>query len=260
MSELENHLPTHQSARTFRGLLACADEGETLRMRASRYGDQIVQAVGGMRHSAADEGSYFVVTNPTPGTGIQLAANVTSFSDTNALFVFQKSAGKTALHLDYIRLLLGNATTTGGATMEFVVSLDRIKREPTTASNRTVLTPVNVNGDSSRASDCQVYGYANAGAMTIPASSGAARKVARCSIVTADSIRGDSYVLSFGGTKHAAMQGLTGVTGKAKPSLSVGNAPPVSIGPGQSLVIHMWWITAAITAPTFEYEIGWWER
>ena len=251
-------------ARISRNLPQAYAEAADVPMRATRYGDQSVQQIGGPRHAVADEGGYFVATNPTPGTGIQLNANVTAFADTNALFVIQNKdpvndAASKRIFLDYLKLRLLATAPTATVSMEFALKLDYIPREPTTAANRTVLTSVNVNGDSTRGSSCQVYGYANAGAMTVPAASGAARIVSRTSIPTSLGIAGDEYVLAFGATDQPATQGLTATRATAVARI-VGTAPPVVVGPGQNLVVHMWWLTAATTAATFEFELGWWER
>jgi fatty-acid desaturase len=36
--------------------------------------------------------------------------------------------------------------------------------------------------------------------------------------------------------------------------------PPVVIGGGDSINFHLWYPAGATTAPTYEFDIGWWER
>ena len=53
--------------------------------RASSYNETVVQSQVATLHPLAEEGSYFTITNPTPGTGVAHALT-TSFSNTAALF------------------------------------------------------------------------------------------------------------------------------------------------------------------------------
>ena len=62
--------PTSEFGLVGRGLpqpLADGLEGE---VRLSRYRDAMVANLMATKHMLADEGSYFVSTNPTPGTGL----------------------------------------------------------------------------------------------------------------------------------------------------------------------------------------------
>jgi AraC-like DNA-binding protein len=50
--------------------------------RSSRYGELVTQALAGSKmYAAADEGSYFVATNPTPGTAIAGIATILGYGD-----------------------------------------------------------------------------------------------------------------------------------------------------------------------------------
>ena len=252
-----------------RNLPQAGNEAADKPMRASRYGDQSVQVLGGPRHALADEGSYFVATNPTPGTAISLGtdgdiANYASFSDTIGFFLFQNKdpandPASKRIYLDYLRLRLTTAPGATAVSMNFAMKLDYIRRDASTAANRTVLTPVNVNGDSTRGSACQPYSFSAAAAMTIPAASGAARIVSRCTIPSSLAVVGDEYFIQFGATDHTSVAGLTAARATAVARLGT-TAAPIIIGPQQWLVIHMWWLTITTTTPIFEFEAGWWER
>jgi hypothetical protein len=78
-------------------------------------------------------------------------------------------------------------------------------------------------------------------------------------IPTGLGITGDEYLLKFGGEDAGAISGLI-ATRAAATGRMTGYCSPIIIGPQQSLVIHMWWLTSATTVPTFEIEAGWWER
>lgn len=228
--------------------------------RADRFGDTYVNSRVPTRHIIADEGAYFSATNPTIGTGIQLAANVTSFSDTNGIFVLQNTdgVGGKRCYLDYVRLWVSGTAPTATTNMFFMVRTDTINRVPTTAANRTLLTANNGNMDSGTAAVTNAFSFANAGAMTVPASSSSSRVAARSMIATSLGITGDQYTVQFGTVDQQGGTSLTAVRATACANLNV-HAQPVIIGPGQSAVVHMWWLTAATTAATFEFDIGWWE-
>jgi hypothetical protein len=232
--------------------------------RAKLYDEQLVHNAMPTEHTIADAGGYFVAGNPTIGTGIQKAASITAFADTNALFVIQNTDSPANLqakriYLRFIRLSLGGTAPTGTVSMEWAFKLDKIERFPTTAANMTVLTAVNVNMDSAVASVAKVASYANAGAMTIPAASTAARVAGRAKIPTGLGIVGDEYVVTFGQLDWPGVGGLTAARA-AVPARLISNAAPIIIGPGQTLVVHQWWVTAATTVETHEFELGWWER
>ena len=232
--------------------------------RRSMYGETYVSPVGNFRHMLADEATYFRAGNPTPGTGIQLSANVTAFSDTNGLFVIQNTvAAGTAngkrIYMDYLRLNLLATAPTATVSMEFAFKKSAISREPTTAANRTVLTAASMREGAGLASIGTYMSYANAGAMTVPASVAANKFVGRCTIPTGLGIAGDEYIVQFGADALSVWQG--GAAVRATDVARRGTvAPPIVIDPGEWLVIHMWWLTAATTAATFEFELGMWER
>ena len=88
-------------------------------VRGGRYGEQYVLPLISTKHLPADEGSYFIATNPTPGTA--LAYNVqAAFSDTVPLLYIQNNDSKAnplakRLYLDYIKLIctVAPASSTG---------------------------------------------------------------------------------------------------------------------------------------------------
>lgn len=207
---------------------------------------------------AADEGSYFAATNPTPGTGVAHAL-VTAFTATAALFAIQNKApagSKLRVYLDFLRLIL-TAAPTATTAMQFVVQTDSTSRQPT--ANNVPIVPVNVNNDDATGSISNVQAF-SAGSLTVPAATGTARTVDRFSIPTSLGIVGDEYLVQFGATDHAGAQsGLTAVRATA-PAKLVTTANPVIIGAQQWAVIFMWWLTEATTAPSFEYSLGLIER
>lgn len=239
-------------------------EGQTGGLdRQGRYGENYSLPLVVTRHMLADEGSYYVATNPTIGTGIQVAANVTAFSDTAPMFLVNNNASVASgirVYLDYVKLLPTGTLPTGTTWMDFAVKLDSVSRQTSAANKRTALTAANVNMDDSRAASALVYSYANASAMDTGASGVTARTVSRCRIPTSLGIAGDEYEVQFGAPdRDSAIAGLTAVRAAA-PARLITHAAPIVLGPQQWAVIYMWWTNAATTAATFEFELGWFER
>lgn len=226
------------------------------RSRGSVFADKAVVPYGGsMRQLSCDEGSEFVASNPTIGTGVAYALT-TAFNDTTgamfALFNKNPAGGKT-IFLDFLKLLL-TAAPTATVSMEFAVKLDTKDRSPTAGA--TPIVPVCTNGNISDDGGLVVQAF-NAAGVTVPASGSAARTVARARIPTSLGIIGDEYLLQFGAQDPAGMviPGLTAARATAVARLTAA-AKAVGIAPQQWAVIYMWWLTAATTAPSFEYELG----
>lgn len=224
--------------------------------RGGRYGEQYANlAVPPGKQVLADEGSFFVTTNPTVGTAVAGTVQ-TAFSDTStgALFTFKNfdspsNTNAKRIYLDYIKLVV--ATVPASTTVvNYAVKVQNSLRNAT--ANNTTLTPVNCNMDDGTASIAKVEAF-NAGFLTVPAADATARVVARGNIGGLP-ILGDELVIQFGGIDMAAM----GTSGTASRKVSV--AAPVIIGPQQSATVHIWLTANAATAGQFEYEIGHWER
>lgn len=239
-------------------------EGQVGPIRGSRYNEIYVQNVVPSKQVLADEGSYFVGTNPTPGTAVTFAtiAGATSYVNTVAFCVFKNNdnAGNPKAkrtYLDTIRLILMGTAPATTTVMHYAVVLDNAIRIPTAGS--VSVTGQNVNMDDNNTPVTQLWTY-SAGVATVPAASGSARIVGRGSVQTSLGITGDEYVIQFGAQdQHGAQSGLTAVRAAAAAKMTSCTAPVV-LGPQQFCVIHLWWLTVTTTAPGFEYEFAWWER
>jgi hypothetical protein len=207
------------------------------------------------RRDMADEGSYFVGSNPTVSTGVAYATT-TSLVKTTAMFALFNSAraGGPRSYLDYIRLWL-TAVSTGGVSMEALIESDWKDRTP---SANNALIPLVGCGDGKPVTLLQAFAT---GTLTVPTTSvdGRAKTLGRCRIATGLGIVGDEYEFQFGSEhRDAGYQGLTAAE-LATPARKVGHFAPAFAEPGQWLVFYMWWLTAAGT-PSFEYEVGVCER
>lgn len=244
-----------------RNLPAVSQEGMEGKVRVGRYREQYALSLVPTKHLLADEGGYYVASNQSPGTGVQMQGLVTAFSSTAGIaHIFNTETTETTgkrIYFDYLKLILQGTAPTGTVSMEFALAIDTLTREPS-AANRTLLTPKNVNSAVGTASVAQVSQYLAANAFTLQAASGNVRYV-RGHIPTGLGITGDEYILKCGGEDMQAVPGLTAAR-SAAPGRYTGYCAPVVIGPAQSLSIHFWWLTEATTNPTFELEMGWWER
>jgi hypothetical protein len=157
--------------------------------------------------------------------------------------------GAKRIYLDYLDLIVvGTPTTATSAQM--AVTIDNTNRF---SSGGTAITPVNSNMDSANATIAAM----NFGAVVLTAASGSARTISRQILKTQATpcfAVGDSVVVNFG-----MVQGSTGPSsGTVAQTFNI-PIGPVVIGGGDSLNIHLWY-PAVTAAPTYEFDMGWWER
>lgn len=220
--------------------------------RGGRYGEAYVMPLFNNAVVAADEGSYFVATTPTPGAGIAFGgAAITAFNDTTGCglaLTNNDGVGGKRIYLDYIKLIL-TVIPTSATNIQLAIKLDNVQSRYT--SGGTAITPVNANGDVGAASIARLA----FGALTLAASSSAARVLGRAPVRTIAPLVNDKFLLSFGSLPDVAAQNYALATAGA----FTAGFPPIVIGPNQVLTVHSWG-TAQAAAPTFELEMGWIER
>src|SRR5215510_9089628 len=140
--------------------------------RQGMYGEEYNLSLVNKAHLLADEGSYFVASNPTAGAGVASAAAPTvapaiGSNDTKPFLVYQNKdgTGGKRTYFDYIRFRC-TAPGTGGTAINFVVILDT-NQAPRAPAGGTVITPVNPNIDDGSVS----VGSVMAGAVTVATTS-----------------------------------------------------------------------------------------
>ena len=147
-------------------------------VRGGRYGEQYVFSLVPTKHMLADEGTYFIATNVTPGTA--QAYNIqAAFSDTTPLLYIQNNDSKAnpfakRMYLDYIKLIcsIAPASSTGA---RFAVKTNPQLR--TLSTNNTLgITPTSPNSDVATQSVCSINAQNSATASVLSASSGSARR------------------------------------------------------------------------------------
>lgn len=204
-----------------------------------------------------DLGIYRTLTNPTPGTAVaySFAAGASSFVNTTAFMGFfnGSKAGK-RFSLKRLKLLLAVAPT-ATISLEAATRIDDgtlANLTPTAGfTNAKMLNP---NFDDTQQSDVQCYSF-SAGAMTVPAPTANSRFVGRGRIATGLGIVGDQYEFVFSGTDAPTRSPLA-VVRATDPANMACVMEPATIGPGQWLFLYLWWLTAATTAPSFEWSVS----
>lgn len=221
-------------------------------LRMSSRGEAYVQTLGKPRYQSCDEGSYFVATNPTPGTGIAGIAATGAFADAESLLLVHNAntdASAKRVYIDYLRLTV-TAAGTDGTDHRYVSKLDSSVDRYT--SGGSAITPVNPNMDDSSTAAATV----KFGALVTTAASANARLVSNGLLRNVITVVGDVYTFDFGGDVPAAPSHA--VAGTAIANLVVRH-PPIVLGPGDSWVLSLH-ATAQTGATSYEFELGWWER
>jgi hypothetical protein len=232
--------------------------------RYGRYGDQYNIGLMQDYYGLADEGCYFIATNPTPGTGIAFG-NVSGVSgassDTVPGLIIQNidqspsgTVGK-RIYLDYIKLICTAAVAGASASPFYQMMIKTDNTLSRYTSGGTLITPVNSNMDVGSPTISKVI----FGTPTAAAASSAARLLARIVGRGATLLPGinDTLIINFGSVEKASgNQNLS----QAAPAGLLYNVPPVVLGPGSTMTLHGWTPATFTTVPSFEFEMGWFER
>lgn len=209
------------------------------------------------RQVLAANGSYFVTTNPTPGTAI-VWATLTAFSATaNGLFVIQNLGAKN-IYLDYLYLRQTATAPTG--TLSLNIDVWNETGVVTGTGAVATRTPVQINTAGSQVSTALIQSFA-AGAITIPAAAaGATRRLqAIASIPTGVTVAHDSFRFDFGADGPGmAKVGLTAARATDPAALNA-SAPPIIVAPGTTSWINAWWPTQAANVPSLEFALAHYE-
>lgn len=238
--------------------LTVPDNTPALGAAAGPYNEQRVTRALPSRQALTDMGLTWVAGNPTVGTGVAYALT-TAFNDTTgAIFSFfnGEPAGGKNLYLDQINLWL-TAAPTATVSQEWLFKVDPTNRSPT--AGNVALAPAFTNLRNPANVKLPTIQAFNAAGLTVPASGAAAVTVARAHIPTSLGIVGDEYQLVFGAENYVPIPGLTATRATAVGRFQ-GYVPAFGIPPQTWCVAYMWWLTAATTAPSFEYQLSgfWW--
>ncbi len=220
-------------------------------MRVSQYGEVMTQSLtGGKMAGLADEGTYFVATNATPGTAIAGIAAADGYDVLETLFYLHVSSSATKrIYMDFLHLTCA-AAGTNGTNFSLAITTDDTARR---SSGGTAITPVNVNNASSQATSTDAVYF---GAVVTAAASASAKLAWHGLQRTVIKVIGDQYTLDFGpGHIPATGMPLEGTT----QIHAVRKVPPLVLNPGDSLMVHEYAASQTVAAQ-YQFACGWWER
>lgn len=212
-------------------------------------------------YALADEGGYFIATNPTVGTPIAMTTSVVddaaTASSTHAQFapamLIQNSESPTnpnavSIYMRHLKMFLSQVPTSATG-WRYSFRLDAVARY---ASGGSTITPVNVNPNSSKATKALFY-FGAIVPTALPSSQ--ARLVANGLIDSAIPVTQDQWLFTFGNSAPSMDQ----VNGGATAKNMVFSVPPIVIPPGYCLALDMWGASNAAAA-SWEFECAWVER
>lgn len=237
--------------KTYRsGLPSISADGAQTQVRVDQYGAAHARSE---LTAWAEEGSYFrAIGSATPMAGTAQAIT-TSFSATAVPFVMVNGSSTVRIIPHYITLI---CTAAGASTTssQLAVSIDSANRY---ASGGTDISSLIVNSNTALGPTSAVTRL-RIGAVTASAAGGGTRYVHNSQLKVQAApcwTVGDTVKLMFGGDAD------TGVTSGAATIAIAKNIGPVVLG-GQdsSLILHLWNTANATTAPSWAWEIAWWER
>jgi hypothetical protein len=226
-------------------------DGTSVWLRLARNGEIIVKNSSESFQQQADEGSYFVATNPTIGTAVATAVNA-SYDITKGHFVIfnnNTTASGIRCYPDYIKMIPTVAPASGTNAM-YALQLDNTNRY---SAGGAVGTVKNVNMDNTtKTSSTSVYAPTGGTIITVGTATSAARIVGRGVLRSVIPAVNDAMILKFGYGNNISSATAAGTT--------VAVAPPIVVGPQQSLVVIIWYASNASTGISFEFEVGFTEK
>lgn len=200
-----------------------------------------------------DEGTYYIATNPTPGTGIATTTSITTENQLAPVMMIQNQwtpGDPNAKNIYPVSLqLLVTAAPTSATFWEYSVRLDPQNPSKYT-SGGSVITPVNANGQVNTGSQAKII----FGAIVALTQASAGRLMAVGMANPTIPIVKDTICMEFG-RAHAD----TVVNVAAANTVRQVSLPPVVIPPGGWLAIQMWG-TGNAAAPAFEFQLDYVER
>lgn len=236
-----------------------ATDGDQAPPRLGRLGDQYTANLWNSVHALADEGSLYVASTATPGTGVTLtSATGTSYSATQGIFAVNNLDTTPSLNGQgsdiyplWLKIVI-TAAGTAGTDDHFASVLDygaRASGGTATLVGRNANTSFPANDDTS-----QIL----CGVPTLAAATNQLRIVGRAEGRKAAApgyVAGDVVTFVFGSIEQVQAQAIT-------PTTNIGlvlQLPPVVIPPGWSWAL-LEWMSARSAAQSAEVEFGYVKR
>lgn len=228
-----------------------SSDGAQAQVRVDQHGAQHVRNEG---YAWAEEGSYFrALGNATPLAGTAQAIT-TAFSATAVPLVMVNGSSTVRVIPHYIKLT-NTAAGASSTSSAFAISIDSANRYSSGGTDITTL----IYNCNSALGPSSVVSTLRIGTVTAAAAGGGTRYVSHGQLKVQAApcwTVGDEIKILFQGD-DADMGPLNG----AAPLRIAQNVGPVVLG-GQnsSLILHLWNVANATTAPSWAFEIAWWER
>lgn len=239
----------HVQGKTARALPSNYADGTSRDMRISPYGELMAYDLGN-RHALADEGSYFVATNPTVGTGIAGIAASDGFNAAETFLFMRNTDATKRVYLDYIKLQ-ATAAGTNGTNFSYAITTD--KGTSRIGTGGSAITPVNTNlANSAGAPSVTVQ----AGAVASAAASADVRLISSGLLRTVIKVVGDTYVFVFGGAPGVVSPMAQAGTAICNMVIPVA---PVVLGQNDQLLLHEFGASQTVGA-SYTFEVGFWVR
>lgn len=233
-------------------------------IRTGKYNEVGVMNYYADQYPLALEGSYFVFTNPTPGTGVAATTSLTNFASGGTkpfLYIGNGNvAGGPNIELDYLSLIqtAGQLPTTA-TNIQIAISLDTVAAK---AATGTAVTPVNPFPGSLVATRATVLNTATTSADSVGALLVFHDYIEPITTATPCAVAGDFYSVKFGAIDHVntanAYQPVAAGTPLAVKQIS-SSGPPIVIPPGWAACIKIFG-TGCAAAQTYEWSCGYRER
>lgn len=212
--------------------------------------------------TAADEGSSFIATNPTPGTAIATTTSVVDDATGASTHAQQKPVmfiqnqwtpgplSSPNIYLRYLKMFVVQVPTSA-TSWKYAMRLSPNSNKLTTAG--TAITPIQVSSYYNFASRASI----SFGAITTTDSTTdiGQRLIGNGQVSGAVPVALDEWIFTFGAIPQAIDSSITSANIKR---LSIPTAS-VIIAPGWSWTLEMWG-TSNAAAPSWEFELGWIER
>jgi len=243
----DEHVLPRQLAN--RGRPAPINEGVYGPIRGTRYGELLVEDLD--PYSLADEGTYFLATNPTLGTGIAGIAATTAFDATKTLLHLMNISTSKRLYLDFVDLVV-TAAGTNGTTTGFSMTAD--KGTTRYSSGGSTITPINPNLASSDTAEVSM----KFGALTTTAASSAVRPLGDFQVRTVIKVVNDSYRFVFGRKGMAWRLAGASLDGTTSAKVTI-PCPPVILGENDQFLLHDW-AASQSAASSYQLRCGFWIR
>lgn len=213
---------------------------------------QKVQNIWNRDQGILDEGTAFVATNPTPGTGIALVTSITAETQTSPTMLIMNQWTPTdpnAKNIYPIGLrMICTAAPTSATFWQGSLRMD-ISNPLKYTSGGSLITPQPL-GTASNVSKALIY----FGALVALAQTNGGRLLANFMISPTIPVVKDVHNIEFGYGTEMPLVNATSVN-----TVRTVSVPPIAIPPGGWLALNTWGGSSA-AAPSFEFQFDYIER